>query len=102
MSDVTATLVDLVQRVTETPDVTETTKFEGLPNWVSLSALRLLADIEDEFEVRLDLRTYFAVTDVGELSTLVTTALTRVSNTPNPRVRPSGPASSTNAARTIC
>ena len=44
MSDVTATLVDLVQRVTETPDITATTEFEGLPNWVSLSALRLLAD----------------------------------------------------------
>ena len=75
MSDVTTTLVDLVQRVTETPDVTETTKFEGLPNWVSLSALRLLADIEDEFEVRLDLRAYFAVADVAQLSALVTAAM---------------------------
>ncbi|OLF07371.1 hypothetical protein BLA60_27795 [Actinophytocola xinjiangensis] len=75
MSEITATLVDLVERVTENPDVTEHTRFEGLPNWVSLSALRLLADIEDEFGVRLDLRTYFAVSDVGQLSALVDTAL---------------------------
>lgn len=75
MSDVTATVVDLVERVTEHTGVTGTTTFEGMPDWVSLSALRLLADIEDEFGVRLDLRTYFATPDVARLSALVTEAL---------------------------
>jgi acyl carrier protein len=72
---VTGPLVDLVERVSEKTDITTETTFESIDNWVSLSALRLLADIEDTFGVRLDLRAFFAVTDVGQLSTLITDAL---------------------------
>lgn len=75
MSDVTGTLVDLVERVTENPGITLGSKFEGLGNWTSLAALRLLTDIEAAFGVQLDLRTYFKVVDVGQLSALVSATL---------------------------
>lgn len=75
MSDVTVDLVDLVERITEVPEITPSSRFETLGNWTSLAALRLLADIEDHFGVQLDLRTYFRTADVGQLSTLVTEAL---------------------------
>lgn len=76
MSDVTGTLVGLVERVIEKPDISPASKFQGLDNWTSLAALRLLTDIENAFGVQLDLRAYLAVTDVGQLSDLVSTALT--------------------------
>ncbi|MEV4413090.1 acyl carrier protein [Catellatospora sp. NPDC049609] len=75
MSDVTGTVVGLVERVTELPDISAESRFHNLANWTSLSALRLLTDIEDEFGVQLDLRSYLAVNDVGQLSDLVSTAL---------------------------
>lgn len=75
MSDVTGTLVGLVEQITERPDISPASRFYSLGNWTSLAALRLLTDIEDVFGVRLDLREYLAVTEVGQLSDLVTTAL---------------------------
>ncbi|MFD6156421.1 phosphopantetheine-binding protein [Nocardia sp. NPDC060256] len=75
MSDITVDLVDLVERVTEHPGITTALKFESLDNWTSLVALRLLTDIEDAFGVQLDLRAYLAVTDVGQLSALVSDTL---------------------------
>jgi acyl carrier protein len=75
MSEVTGAVVELVERVTEKPDITEGSKFESMDNWTSLAALRLLTDIEDAFGVQLDLRAYFAVTDVGQLSSLITNTL---------------------------
>jgi acyl carrier protein len=75
VSDITSTLVDLVERVTELPGIAPSSRFETLGNWTSLSALRLLTDIEDRFGVRLDLRAYFAVADVDQLSTLVSSTM---------------------------
>ncbi|WP_329101285.1 acyl carrier protein [Micromonospora sp. NBC_01699] len=75
MSDVTGTVVGLVERVTESPDISPASSFHSLADWTSLAALRLLTEIEDEFGVQLDLRTYLAVNDVGQLSDLVSTAL---------------------------
>jgi acyl carrier protein len=75
VSDITSTIVDLVEQVTEIPDIALSSRFETMGNWTSLSALRLLTDIEDRFGVKLDLRAYFATADVGQLSTLVSTAM---------------------------
>jgi acyl carrier protein len=78
MSDITGTtdiIVDLVERVTELPDIAPSSRFETMGNWTSLSALRLLTDIEDRFGVKLDLRAYFAVGDVDQLSTLVASTM---------------------------
>jgi acyl carrier protein len=74
-ADITGDLVDLVERITEVPEVTSSSRFDTLGNWTSLAALRLLADIEDHFGVKLDLRTYFSIADVGQLSTLVAEAV---------------------------
>ena len=75
MPDVTGTLVGLVERVTDNAEITVLSKFESLGNWTSLAALRLLTQIESTFGVSLDLRSYFKVADVGELSTLVSAAV---------------------------
>ncbi|RSM43812.1 acyl carrier protein [Amycolatopsis balhimycina DSM 5908] len=75
MSDVTGTLVGLVEGVTDNPEISAFSKFESLGNWTSLAALRLLTQIESTFGVSLDLRAYFKVADVAELSTLVSAAV---------------------------
>lgn len=75
MSDITSTIVDLVERVTELPGIVPSSRFETMGNWTSLSALQLLTDIEDFFGVKLDLRAYFAVADVDQLSTLVSSTM---------------------------
>jgi acyl carrier protein len=48
------------------------TFFTDLPGWSSLTALRLLGDVEETFGIRLDLRRYLAITTVGELIATVT------------------------------
>ncbi|MER7753818.1 acyl carrier protein [Kitasatospora sp. NPDC097643] len=75
LSDVTGRLVGLVEQVTELPGLTTESRFQNLDNWTSLAALRLLTDIEDTFGVQLDLRAYFAIADIDQLSELVTSAL---------------------------
>jgi|KBSSwiStaDraftv2_1062776.scaffolds.fasta_scaffold320752_2 acyl carrier protein len=77
MSDVTTETIILIERVTEIPaaDIAVTSRFESMANWTSLAALELLANIEDRFGVKLDLRAYFAVAEVGELASLVSAAL---------------------------
>jgi acyl carrier protein len=76
MSDLTGTLVGLVELVIDKPGLSPASKFHSLDKWTSLAALRLLTDIETAFGIQLDLRAYFAVTDVDQLSALVTAALT--------------------------
>jgi acyl carrier protein len=73
MSDVTATLADLIERTTGIPaeEIGPTSRFTGMGNWTSLAALQLLTRIEDHFGVKLDLRAYFALADVAGLSSLV-------------------------------
>lgn len=63
-------LIPLVARVTDAsadrigPD----TRFEGLGSWGSLAAMRLLASVEREFRIRMDLRRYVALATVGDLA----------------------------------
>jgi acyl carrier protein len=44
------------------------TRFDGLGRWGSLAAMRLLASVEREFRVKMDLRRYVALQTVGELA----------------------------------
>jgi acyl carrier protein len=73
MPDVTAPIIDLIGQVTDVPaaDIGPASRFEDLTNWNSLAALALLTAVEDRFGVKLDLRAYFAVTEVRELASLV-------------------------------
>ncbi|MEV4118849.1 phosphopantetheine-binding protein [Micromonospora sp. NPDC049645] len=73
MPDLFTTVADLVEQVADIPaaQLSPDVRFETLTNWTSLEALGLLAALEDELGVRLDLRAYLAVTAVGELVDLV-------------------------------
>ena len=76
MADVFAELAELMGQVTDVPveEISVGSRFERLGNWTSFAALRLLTGIEDRLGVRLDLRGYLAVQDVGELVSLVAAA----------------------------
>lgn len=73
MSDVAATIADLIERTTGIPagEIEPASRFAGMGNWTSLAALQLLTRIEDHFGIKLDLRAYFAVADVAGLVSLV-------------------------------
>lgn len=73
MSELFTTVADLIERVADVPagQVSPDVRFAALAHWTSLEALRLLAAIEDDLDVRLDLRAYLAVTDVGGLVELI-------------------------------
>jgi acyl carrier protein len=49
-------------------------RFEELTHWTSYNALRLLAGVEEEFKVRLDLRGYLATEDLAGLVTAIAAA----------------------------
>jgi acyl carrier protein len=51
--------------------VSPQSRFEEIPGWSSLRALRLFALVETEFDVQLDLRTYLATETVVELAALI-------------------------------
>ncbi|KKK07565.1 acyl carrier protein [Micromonospora sp. HK10] len=76
MPELFATVADLVAQVADVPagQVTPEVRFDALANWTSLEALRLLTVLEDDLDVRLDLREYLAVTDVAGLVALVAAA----------------------------
>lgn len=77
MTDHTATVATLIERVTDcaAEDIGPGSRFESLGNWNSLAALGLLTSIEDHYQVRLDLREYLAVGDVAGLLALLDGAL---------------------------
>jgi acyl carrier protein len=77
MPEVSSVVADLVTEAVEQPvgEVVPTTRFDELPGWGSLSALRLLAALEARLAVRLDLREYLVIQDVGGLVAAVTVAL---------------------------
>jgi acyl carrier protein len=77
MPEVSSVVADLVTEAVEQPvgEVVPATRFDELPGWGSLSALRLLATLEARLAVRLDLREYLAIQDVGGLVAAVTVAL---------------------------
>ncbi|MEV5716970.1 phosphopantetheine-binding protein [Amycolatopsis mediterranei] len=79
MPEVSSVVVDLVTEAVGQPvaEVVPTTRFGELPGWGSLSALRLLAALEARLAVRLDLREYLAIQDVGGLVNAVTVVLAR-------------------------
>jgi acyl carrier protein len=72
-SDLLTPVTALVGQVADLPadSLCATSRFTGLGNWSSLAALRLLTLIEERLQVRLDLREYFATTDLGGLAALV-------------------------------
>ncbi|MER5556896.1 acyl carrier protein [Streptomyces sp. NPDC002793] len=74
MSDVMTTLPGLVSRVSRHPadKITADSRFVGLGRWGSLVAVRLLANIEQTYGVRLDLRRYMKIETVGELAAEIT------------------------------
>lgn len=73
MPELVNVVTALVEQVAEVPAerLAPASRFESLDNWTSLAALRLLTGIEDELGVRLDLRRYMAVTDIGGLVDLI-------------------------------
>jgi acyl carrier protein len=79
MSEVLTEVVDLVAEVVELPAdrISATSRFDALGDWGSYAALRLLAEVEVRFGVRLDLRHYLAIEVVGDLADAVTSATER-------------------------
>ncbi|MEV6235289.1 hypothetical protein [Lentzea sp. NPDC051838] len=71
MSDVLTDLVPLVAEVSRTSEVTGESRFEQLAEWSSMAALRLLAQVEPRWNVRLDLRRYLATETVAELAGVI-------------------------------
>ncbi|MCW3841245.1 acyl carrier protein [Micromonospora yasonensis] len=73
MPELFTTVADLIEQVADVPagQVRPEARFDALTNWTSLEALRLLAAIEDDLGVQLDLREYLAVTDVDGLVALI-------------------------------
>lgn len=76
MSEIFVEMVDLIEQVTDVPaeEISNSSRFESLANWTSLAALRLLTGIESRFSIHLDLREYFAIENVGELVSAVSSA----------------------------
>jgi acyl carrier protein len=70
MREVPADLTRLIALVTRAQDrqITPDARFEALGNWSSLTALRLLTMIEQQWGIALDLREYFAIETVGGLA----------------------------------
>ncbi|MFE9692980.1 phosphopantetheine-binding protein [Micromonospora sp. NPDC005806] len=73
MPELFTTVADLIEQVADVPagQVRPDVRFDALANWTSLEALRLLAALEDDLGVRLDLREFLAVTDVAGLVELI-------------------------------
>lgn len=55
----------------EIAELTPDAALENVSGWDSMNALRLLAALEAQFGVRLDLRTYAALETVGQLYAMV-------------------------------
>ncbi len=70
MPDVMTDLVPLVARVARCPahEISEDSRFAGIAGWGSLSAMRLLASVESNYAIRLDLRAYLRIETVGALA----------------------------------
>ncbi|MGB3438343.1 MAG: acyl carrier protein [Actinophytocola sp.] len=79
MPEIFAGVAGLVGQVTDVPadQITEDAQFDLLANWSSFAALRLLAGIEEQFGIRLDLQRYFAIRDVGGLVAAVSAKMVR-------------------------
>jgi acyl carrier protein len=73
MDDVLATVVGLIEQVTDAPagEIGPESRFDALENWTSFAALRLLTLVEEAFGVGLDFRAYFAAAQVEDLTSLV-------------------------------
>ncbi|MET7641157.1 phosphopantetheine-binding protein [Streptomyces sp. NPDC005438] len=73
---VLATLGGLIEQITDVAatQITSETRFDSFSDWTSHSALRLMVAIEGEFTVRLDLREYLEVQQLGQLAELVSSA----------------------------
>lgn len=75
MRDVAEQVLDMIEEVTDVParQISNSSRFDDLSdcNWTSFQALRLLAAIEDHFGVRLDLREYLSIRDVGGLIAVI-------------------------------
>lgn len=77
MNDVMTDLRPLIARVTDVDAdaIAPGSRFEGLGNWGSLAAMRLLSAVEKTFAVRMDLRRYTRIETVGELADEILTRL---------------------------
>lgn len=77
MPDVLSRVTELVGLVTDQPAgaISVGDRFDALANWTSFAALRLLAGVESDFGVRLDLREYLAIRDVGGLVDAISAGL---------------------------
>jgi acyl carrier protein len=74
MPEVLTDLVPMVAEVSRTGphEVTGSSRFEQLAEWGSMAALRLLAQVEPRWGVRLDQRRYLAIETVAELADVIT------------------------------
>ncbi|MEU4569779.1 acyl carrier protein [Micromonospora sp. NPDC023956] len=70
MSEVLPTLRKLITRFSAVPEeqITLDTRFDRLGGWGSLAALQLLAAVESEYDVHLDLTEYLRLRTVGDLA----------------------------------
>jgi acyl carrier protein len=76
VSELMPQIAELIEQVTDVPagSIGAEARFEELANWTSYAALRLLTGIEERIGVRLDLREYFAIENVGGLVDAVAAA----------------------------
>ena len=77
MPEVLTEITGMVSQVVDLPgeEISTDSRFDTLPEWSSYAALRLLTGIEQRFGVRLNLREYLSIRDVGGLADAVSLAL---------------------------
>ncbi|MDQ0045770.1 acyl carrier protein [Paenibacillus polymyxa] len=72
MSDFDLQLQELVTDILNTDtEVQEDTRLDTLENWDSFNSLRLLVQIEQNFQVRIKLEDFHKLLTVGELGNII-------------------------------
>jgi hypothetical protein len=76
MSELFDKVTGLVSAYSNVPaaELRPESRFEEFTHWTSYNALRLLAGVEAEFHVRLDLRGYLATEDLAGLVAAIAAA----------------------------
>lgn len=66
-----ARILEIIEEATNEPNLKETTELHSLAGWNSLAVMSLIADVDSEFDLQIDLQKLGKCDSVGEVIALI-------------------------------
>lgn len=66
-----ARILEIIEEATNEPNLEETTELHSLAGWNSLAVMSLIADVDSEFDLQIDLQKLGKCDSVGEVIALI-------------------------------